>query len=275
MNLRIVTSARDLTSARSIETMTTDMAFRLWRLGHRGASFAEFRASRLAQGGPRETEGNGIPLHERPSASAFRQQGLACFDWFRAHRLQPDMMCIDYGCGDLRLGQHFIEYLDNRHYLGLDVIDDFYRRGLVPMGGKLLQERQPRFMVISPDALARARAANADLIFSATMMRHMPPEEIAAFLGTIIDLMHWHSIAVIRFTSARKTTRTDPHDWAHSGISLILAVIRIDPGLLTRFEYGPRKADGQRAAALIIARNPARLDDWLPGEADMSAGLVC
>src|SRR5437868_11814926 len=140
-----------------LTAFATDTHFRIWRITHRGGSYAEFFAqviaTRQARGGSHRTLGTRdywtefLPLSASSrDSSGFRDRGRKYFDWFLNRGLRRDMTCIDYGCGSLRVGQHFIGHLDTGRYFGLDIIDRFYRDGMSLIEGNVILKRQPRFL---------------------------------------------------------------------------------------------------------------------------------
>lgn len=119
-------------------------------------------------------------------------------DWSSAGRLKYELLCnlsgvshadarvVDYGCGSLRIGQHFIRALNPGHYLGLDVIPDFYKQGLDLLGPDLVAEKAPVLGVIGdPVAEDRAAAHGADLVFASAVAFHVHPDEMGQFARNI------------------------------------------------------------------------------------------
>ncbi len=267
----------------SLAALASDIGFALWRIRHRNASFCDFYAhaiaARLARGGAHKTLGTRHYWTELSPLSAplfdpatCRGRGRKDFDWFRRRHLRRDMTCIDYGCGSLRVGQHFIEYLDRGRYLGLDVIDSFYRDGLAMIDGKVIARSQPRFLVISAKALQRAAAAKADLIFATSVLQHVPPRELGLFFANVIGLMHEASTAIVHYKTAPVTARIGANAWAHSPASLISAIAAIDPDMHARIEDATSRIGARhRREALIFSRSTAMLREWLRHSSEADA----
>jgi hypothetical protein len=257
-----------------LAALVTDMGFALWRLRHRGAPFGEFRA-RLAAARHKTPDSLHkwieLPPLVAPSDSPeLRRRGRNLFEWFRSRNLRRDMTCIDYGCGRLRVGQHFIDYLDTGRYLGLDLIDNFYREGLTRISGKVIARSQPRFLTIGAEALGRAREMRADLIFSTAVVQHVPPRELATYFNNIIAMMDKHSTAIVHFKAAPMTTRIAAVSWAHSPASLIAAISESDSEMHARIEDAGPSGAGFHRDALIFSRDAGELSKWLrklPAEA--------
>lgn len=52
------------------------------------------------------------------------------FDYMKAEGLKPDDKLVDIGCGSLRGGVHFLEYLDAFNYFGFDLNFELIKFGL-------------------------------------------------------------------------------------------------------------------------------------------------
>lgn len=72
--------------------------------------------------------------------------GRLQFDFMKEQGLTPQHRLLDIGCGSLRAGRFFIEYLDPGGYLGLDVDEALVREGLrLEVNPKLVDAKKPRF----------------------------------------------------------------------------------------------------------------------------------
>jgi len=107
-----------------------------------------------------------------------------------AMALAPHHKAIEYGCGSLRVGAHFIRHLDKGRFLGMDVIDGFYEIGKAMIGAALLDEKAPRFFVIDEPALAAAAAFAADFVYSNVVCVHVHPDETDAYFRNLARLTH-------------------------------------------------------------------------------------
>ena len=61
----------------------------------------------------------GSPKHEY-----WLQIGQLQFDYATGHGLKPDMRMLEIGCGNLRAGRLFIDYLEPGGYYGIDISPD-------------------------------------------------------------------------------------------------------------------------------------------------------
>ena len=91
--------------------------------------------------------------------------------------VEPSHRVVEYGCGSLRIGAHFIKLLDRGNFFGLDIIPDFYELGCPAVGLDLLAEKAPKLAVISPQSVAEAAAFRPHLVFSHAVHIHVHPDD--------------------------------------------------------------------------------------------------
>ena len=101
--------------------------FAAWLEKNQGGSFTQFYAESVldALSGKRRHASLGPKLVEGSEDHARKR-----FDELVAQGIKPSDTVVDYGCGTLRLGAHFIDYLDADRYIGLDIDDRTLRTRL-------------------------------------------------------------------------------------------------------------------------------------------------
>jgi hypothetical protein len=107
-----------------------------------------------------------------------------------AAAIEPHHKVVEYGCGALRIGAHFIRRLAPGNFFGLDVVPGFYEAGQAAIGAALIAEKRPRFGVIEDAMLADAQALSADLVYSAVVCAHVHPDEIETYFRNLARLAH-------------------------------------------------------------------------------------
>ena len=113
--------------------------------------YAESQAAKILRGKPHQTLGGSLCQND------FSTSGQRMFKWLRKLGLERDDVCVDYGCGTLRIGLHVINHLKPGAYWGLDVSEYFLEEGRKLIDDKLVAEKQPNLRVISPAAVAEGR----------------------------------------------------------------------------------------------------------------------
>jgi SAM-dependent methyltransferase len=167
-----------------------DRSFAVFQAEHPSASFAQFYAhtflERIRLGNPTATLG---PVLKDPDRHLETRATFAAI--VRASGLEPRMRVIEYGCGTLRLGRHFIRYLRRRNFMGYDVIPEFLDMGRQSVGPALLGKRKPALHVIDPGSLPHEGIAfRADLVVSIAVSFHVHPGELDFYLQSLSALTH-------------------------------------------------------------------------------------
>ena len=66
--------------------------------------------------------------HRQVVGGMWDEIGTLQFEFLQGRGLQPDDLLLDVGCGSLRGGVRFVEYLNPSRYFGIDISPS--RRGL-------------------------------------------------------------------------------------------------------------------------------------------------
>lgn len=93
-------------------------------------------------------------------------------------KILPKHRVIDYGCGTLRLGGHFIRFLDRGNYFGLDVSADLIGIGRELVGADIIADKAPHLAAIDGHSLAEAQEFGAAFVFSEAVAYHVLPNEL-------------------------------------------------------------------------------------------------
>jgi len=78
----------------------------------------------------------------------YEADGLRQFEFMLEHGLQPGDVLCDIGCGSLRGGRLFIEYLDRGNYLGLASEEELVELGLRhELDPRVREDKAPEFVI--------------------------------------------------------------------------------------------------------------------------------
>lgn len=162
-----------------------DQRFLDWRIANPGRSYAQYQTSRelisLQRGNDHATLGPKLRRFEN-----WWEAGTETFARLqRLSSLRADDKVLDYGCGSLRIGGHFIRFLDPDRYFGLDVTGGFFEMGRDLIGAELMAQKRPRFGVIDEDSLADGAAYGADIVLSTAVSYHVHPTETPVYYGNL------------------------------------------------------------------------------------------
>jgi len=190
--------------------------FEEWRARNPSKSVKEFYAQRkkgqMDSGAAQSTFGTDLK-----SGRTFEASGVSIFRDLVGFGLKPSDACVDYGCGTLRIGQHLIRYLAPGQYWGLDIADWLLEDGKNLIGAQLAAEKNPQLRVISREAVLEAAAAKPAMLFSAKVMQHVHPSELAEYFENIMTVIGtWGQAIIDSKWSDGETVQYRVNGWAHS-----------------------------------------------------------
>jgi hypothetical protein len=173
--------------------------------------FAETVEAKLQKGHSHETLGGNLRQGD------YATSGRGTFQRLLNNGLKPSDVCVDYGCGTLRIGQHIIDYLEPRGYRGLDISQYLLDEGRKLIGEELWNEKQPQLQIISPDSVAEVAAAKPTMMFSFAVLLHVHPDELGEYVGNVMDVIGTQGQYI---TDANlmdgETVQYSGRSWAHS-----------------------------------------------------------
>jgi len=153
------------------------------RLRHRGNHVAYYRAvmaSDIARSPEAAVGGGGEPSYDR-----WLLIGQLQFDYLVQHGLTPQDRMLEIGCGNLRAGWRFIQYLEPGHYFGIDISPDILieaKKTLVRYG---LQEKVPHLTPVDNLTLDFLPDASFTVVHAHSVFSHSPLEVIDECLSHV------------------------------------------------------------------------------------------
>ncbi|MGW0367238.1 class I SAM-dependent methyltransferase [Streptomyces sp. NPDC002990] len=126
----------------------------------------------------------GSPTHERWLALGQMQ-----FDYLLGHGLKPQDRMLDIGCGNLRGGWRFIEYLDAGHYYGIDISPDILIAAKQTLTDRGLQAKVPHLTITKNLRLDFLPEDHFEVVHAHSVFSHSPIEvidECFAHVGRVL-----------------------------------------------------------------------------------------
>jgi SAM-dependent methyltransferase len=120
------------------------------------------------------------------------------FEYLRKHGLKKSDRFLDYGCGPAAAGIHFIEYLDEGRWVGVDISSESIRVGQDLVRRKKLDAKKPRLIHIPHGDLAPLGNEQFEVILAQSVFTHLPPDAIIE----ILQRLHPHFAESGRFFSS-------------------------------------------------------------------------
>ena len=138
------------------------------------------------------------------------------FDELVAQGIRPSDTVVDYGCGTLRLGAHFIDYLDADRYIGLDIDDRILAAGREQLPADIVAAKR-LVLEVSPESLARAAAKAPQWIFSNGVLPHVPPEHLNAYFTNLARFVLGGATGLFTGKARANREKLSAKSWMHDG----------------------------------------------------------
>jgi SAM-dependent methyltransferase len=115
--------------------------------------------------------------------------GQMQFDYLTGHGLKPGMRMLEIGCGNLRAGRLFIDYLDPGDYYGTDISPDILLAAQRTLASEGLQDKVPYLTLVTDLKLAFLPAEHFDVVHAHSVFSHSPIEIIEECLASVGRVM--------------------------------------------------------------------------------------
>jgi SAM-dependent methyltransferase len=120
--------------------------------------------------------------------------GKMQFDYLVEHGLRPEHRMLEIGCGNLRAGWRFIDYLEAGHYCGVDISPDILFAAQQVLIERGLQAKLPMLTPVRDLTFAFLPAQHFDVIHAHSVFSHSPLpviEECFAHIGRVLRPDGW------------------------------------------------------------------------------------
>ncbi|WP_017541079.1 class I SAM-dependent DNA methyltransferase [Nocardiopsis halophila] len=115
--------------------------------------------------------------------------GQMQFDYLVGHGLTPQHRLLDIGCGNLRAGWRFIDYLDEGNYYGIDISPDILASATGVLAERGLQDKLPYLTLTRDLTFAFLPDDRFDVVHAHSVFSHSPIgviDECLANVGRIL-----------------------------------------------------------------------------------------
>jgi len=127
-----------------------------------------------------------------------------------ANGLLSDHTLLDIGCGTLRGGRHFINYLGRGRYWGIDISPEAVEYARRLLQSEQLADKEPRLLINREKTLTFKEFAGCsfDFLIAQSVFTHLPPEHIEECFRNIGRVMTMTSSFFFTFSEASRFKRT-------------------------------------------------------------------
>ena len=134
----------------------------------------------------------------------WEEMGKLQLDFLKSQGMRPEHTLLDVGCGCLRGGLHFIQYLDPDNYWGLDISSDILAVGQQYLRQEGLEHKRPRLLQTNGRTFEELQGRRFDFIFSFGVFSDVPPEQIRELFKNLHDLLSPSGVFFATFGPADK-----------------------------------------------------------------------
>jgi SAM-dependent methyltransferase len=111
--------------------------------------------------------------------------GQMQFDYLIGHGLKPGDRMLEIGCGNLRAGRLFIDYLDAGNYYGIDISPDILLAAADTVEEYGLQRKLPHLTLVRDMSLGFLPDGHFTVVHAHSVFSHSPIEVIDECLRTV------------------------------------------------------------------------------------------
>lgn len=115
--------------------------------------------------------------------------GQLQFDYLIGHGLQPGDRMLEIGCGNLRAGRLFIDYLNPGHYYGVDISPDILLAAQETVAEYGLQAKLPNLTLVSDLTLGFLPPERFTVVHAHSVFSHSPIDVIDECLANVGRIM--------------------------------------------------------------------------------------
>jgi SAM-dependent methyltransferase len=127
--------------------------------------------------------------HRRRAGGMWDRMGKLQLDFMIAQGLRPSARLLDVGCGPLRAGIHFVNYLDPGNYYGVDVNESLLEVGYDVELPAALRAKLPRDHLRCTDRFDCDFGVSFDFAIAQSLFTHIPLNDIRLCLYRVARVM--------------------------------------------------------------------------------------
>jgi SAM-dependent methyltransferase len=135
--------------------------------------------------------------------------GSLQFEFLVARNLKPDSRFLDVGCGALRGGIHFMNYLDAGSYFGLDINESLIKAGYVEIEKANLAGKRPTLLVDDGFRFS-SFGEHFDFALALSVFTHLPMNMIVRCLCEIREVLKGSGLFFATFFEAPSSAHLVP-----------------------------------------------------------------
>jgi hypothetical protein len=157
-----------------------------------------------------------LKLHRHFAGGQWDEIGRLQFDFMVSHGLAPGSTLLDVGCGALRGGVHFVGYLDDGKYYGIDINKGMLKAGEQELHGAGLDKTV--HLHRTEDFDASGFGVQFDFGISVSLLTHLCANQIVYCFAQMRRVMHARSRFYFTFFEVPELPIPDSYAQQRGGI---------------------------------------------------------
>jgi len=129
----------------------------------------------------------------------FMESGAEDLSLLKGLGLKPEHTFLEYGCGWLRAGNFFINYLNHGNYFGNDPASERIRLGREIFSIRNIEDKAPRFFSNEDNSMTWLEGEKYDYIWSHAVFGHIPLAAIEDIIINMKKAMHKDSLFLFTY----------------------------------------------------------------------------
>jgi GT2 family glycosyltransferase/tetratricopeptide (TPR) repeat protein len=146
-------------------------------------------------------------IHRSFVGGLWDEVGRLQFEFLKHQGLKPDHYLVDVGCGALRGGIHFIPYLNDGHYCGLDMNASLIEAGKRELRTAGIVDKKPNLLVNETFEINRFKIP-FDFAIAVSVFTHLPMNHIIRCLVEMKEALNTDGVFYATFFQAPESAYT-------------------------------------------------------------------
>lgn len=167
----------------------------------KGSSFIEFYAAEMGHRVKRKG-------HKKAVGGDWDLMGTFQLDMCKNLGLKPDSTLLDFGCGALRGGVKYINFIGIDNYYGVDISRAILDHGLDELRKANLDSKKPNIKLINDLEFNYFGTTKFDFILAQSVLTHLPETEVKLFLTNVSRVMHQDTILIVTILLSENGSHT-------------------------------------------------------------------
>lgn len=153
--------------------------------------------------------------HRSSVGGKWDEIGKLQFDFMLKQGLAPHHILLDIGCGSLRGGIHFIKYLKEGNYLGIDKNESWVNAGVrKELGKHIFEEKKPQF-VFSDKFEFNKFSKVPDYAIAQSLFTHLTKEDIKFCLKQLHKIVNPRCLFLATFSECNVEQKNYHRSYSH------------------------------------------------------------